>query len=539
MRRLLFPWPMSLTRPRLLNEARQRWTEISTTGARTSARARDRWKGLIRWRMVVATSGVIVFLAAIQPIPKVDLVAAQSAPGLDCDGTACIIWGLSLLPGTQLLRINTCTGIVAAGPIIGAPGINTIAAAPMASGPQPNLTYGAAIGGQQFCTSGFPPLPAIPCGTGVAPGTNGLARDGLELYASGDTPVAGSLSDPLNFIGAGAIPYTNGVSDIACDATGRYGLVGEAQPPPGVLGHLFTISRGNGAQTNPRPAVPRVTFSGLAFDGGGRLWGSDMPAAMLHLVDPNTGLGVPTFPLPVMVVDLASDECNSCTGKDERDLGDAPDSTNHFSAPMLAYPGVPAAFPSVRDLATGLPAGPFHRLLSQDSWLGDAVTHEEDADLPPDADLVTNLDPPLDIANRDGADDGVQFPISLPQCQLTQFTYRIRVATGVRDRYTNVWLDLNRNGQWGDTFTCQDQGQVHSVSEWVVQDQPTSLGAGLHLVTTPAFRSVDPEADTWMRISLAETTAPSAGDGRGYDGGYEIGESEDYLLAPRGGSQYQ
>ncbi len=191
---------------------------------------------------------------------------------------------------------------------------------------------------------------------------------------------------------------------------------------------------------------------------------------MLNLVNPATGIGAPTFPLPpaVPVLDLASDECNSCTGEDERDLGDAPDSTNHFSVTMQAYAGVTAAFPTVRDLATGLPAGPFHRLLSQDSWLGDAVTNEEDADLLPDADLVTNLDPPTGVANRDGADDGVQFPVSLPPCQMTQFTYRMRVAAGTRDRYTNAWLDLNHNGQWGDTFTCQDQGQVYTVSEWVV-----------------------------------------------------------------------
>jgi hypothetical protein len=205
---------------------------------------------------------------------------------------------------------------------------------------------------------------------------------------------------------------------------------------------------------------------------------------------------------------------------------------------MTAYPGTTASFPSVRDIATGAPPGPFHRLLSQDSWLGAAVTDEEDADLLPDADLVTNIDPPTDTPDRDGADDGVQFPLSLPQCQLTQFTYQLTVNSGQRNRYTNAWIDLNRNGQWGDTFTCQDQGQTYTVSEWVVQDQLTTLGAGVHIVTTPLFRSIDPDENMWMRISLAETTAPSAGDGRGYEGGYEIGETEDYLIQPRGSSEY-
>ncbi len=515
-------------------------TGLSTIRGNTVGRIPDDVSALRRMWLTAALTGAIVLLGAVQSSPPVVPVAAQTVPGLNCDGTACIIWGIGV--GNQLLRINTCTGAVAIAPIVGAPaGLQTVAAAPVATGPQPNLTYGNP-GGAQVCTSGFPPLPAVPCGSGIALGANGLARDGQKLFAGGDIPTAGSLSDPLNLVGAGGFPYVGGGgSDLACDATGRFGLIGEAKAVGMAVGHPFSISRGNGAQTNPRPAAPRNNFSGLAFDGMGRLWGSDFAGAMLNLVNPATGIGVPTFPLPAAaaVLDLASDECNSCTGEDERDLGDAPDSTNHFSVTMQAYAGVAAAFPTVRDLATGLPAGPFHRLLSQDSWLGDAVTNEEDADLLPDADLVTNLDPPTDVANRDGADDGVQFPVSLPPCQMTQFTYRMRVASGIRDRYTNAWLDLNHNGQWGDTFTCQDQGQVHTVSEWVVQDQLTTLGAGIHTITTPAFRSVDPEAETWMRITLAETTAPPAGDGRGYDDGYEIGETEDYLLQPRGDSLYK
>lgn len=43
-----------------------------------------------------------------------------------------------------------------------------------------------------------------------------------------------------------------------------------------------------------------------------------------------------------------------------------------------------------------------------------------------------------------------------------------------------------------------------------------------------------------MRITLAETVAPpGAADGRGYNDGYEIGETEDYLITPFGDSQYK
>jgi hypothetical protein len=41
-----------------------------------------------------------------------------------------------------------------------------------------------------------------------------------------------------------------------------------------------------------------------------------------------------------------------------------------------------------------------------------------------------------------------------------------------------------------------------------------------------------------MRITLAETTAPAA-DGRGYDHGYELGETEDYIISPIGNSEYE
>ena len=42
------------------------------------------------------------------------------------------------------------------------------------------------------------------------------------------------------------------------------------------------------------------------------------------------------------------------------DLGDAPDSSNHWGMPMTAYPGVPALFPTVFDSPFGQPRGPKH-----------------------------------------------------------------------------------------------------------------------------------------------------------------------------------
>jgi len=372
----------------------------------------------------------------------------------------------------------------------------------------------------------------------------------MTLFAGADTaPMFGCLHDPLNLVGCGGFQYFDtlrGGSDLVCDPSSQWGLMGEADIAPGgvpLVGALFTINRSNGAQANPRPAGGRPTYSGLAYNGRNQLWGSTYAAGTLDLINPQTGIGAPTWMVPgANVVDLTSDECFSCI-EEGHDVGDAPDSTSHSAnTSMTAYPGVTADFPSVIDLGTGFPPGPFHRLASQDSWLGESVTAEKDADLLPDDDLVTNILPPLDLADRDGADDGVLFPMNLPDCQMTQFQYVVTVLGGERDRYTNAWIDFNRNGHWGEQLQCVDPltQQLVTVDEWVVQDQLTRLRLGPHTVTTPSFRSLDPNEQLWMRINLGEAPAPpGASDGRGYDHGYEIGEVEDYVLTPLGGGAYE
>jgi hypothetical protein len=290
------------------------------------------------------------------------------------------------------------------------------------------------------------------------------------------------------------------------------------------------------------PGGRAVNYDGLAFDGYGNLWGSKPgPGAFwdLDLINPATGTGTTVYNnIPPWLTDLASTPvCGGASTDEQGDLGDAPDSTNHFAANMTAYPAVTAQYPSVFDTTSGLPPGPFHRI-SADSWLGPSISQEADADLFPDQDAITNIDPPTNAPDRDGFDDGISLPLSLPQCQLTQFQYTINIAGPQMNRYTNVWFDYNRNGIWGDLIQCTYQGQPYTVNEWAVQDQITNLGPGTHIVTTPSFRSLDNTSSLWMRISLSETYAPGP-DGSGYVGGYEIGETEDRLLTWFGNSQYQ
>jgi hypothetical protein len=219
------------------------------------------------------------------------------------------------------------------------------------------------------------------------------------------------------------------------------------------------------------------------------------------------------------------------------DLGDAPDNTNHFGAVMMAYPGVQARYPTVYgDPPAGTTRGPLHLKPRALAWLGKYVSLEWDADQRPDEDVITNLAPPANRPNRDLYDDGVRPALmTLPNCATTTFKYDVNVlAPGIQRWYTNVWMDFNRDGDWQDSFQCQSAtGQVLTVSEWAVQNQVVTLAAGYQTVVTPAFvaaRPATPNDPLWMRITLAEQTAPDPRDGSGPAGGYQYGETEDYLL---------
>jgi hypothetical protein len=76
-----------------------------------------------------------------------------------------------------------------------------------------------------------------------------------------------------------------------------------------------------------------------------------------------------------------------------------------------------------------------------------------------------------------------------------------------------------------------------TVNEWAVQNHVVNQGSGTYMLTTPSFRSLDIGESLWMRVSVAESPAPAA-DGSGPPEGYEVGETEDYLLQPAGGGQY-
>jgi hypothetical protein len=228
------------------------------------------------------------------------------------------------------------------------------------------------------------------------------------------------------------------------------------------------------------------------------------------------------------------------------DLGDAPDSTNHFGVVYLAYPGTPGRFPTVFDPATGIPQGPLHNNTFANGWLGAGISGERDADLMPDADGITNLDPGTATPNRDRFDDGVApvnpGGINLPHCGTTAFRYIVTGAAAVPapNAFVNVWIDFNRDGDWADRFTCTTPtGAILGVQEWAVRNQPVVIVPGSVVWGTPVFPSAHlfpvPTRDSWMRISIAEQMAPAnpltgIRDGSGLPNGYRLGETEDYYL---------
>ena len=215
------------------------------------------------------------------------------------------------------------------------------------------------------------------------------------------------------------------------------------------------------------------------------------------------------------------------------DLGDAPDSSNNYGSPMTAYPaggplGVIARFPTV--FGTGSPPyGPRHINQVLRYFLGPAITAEKEADIGPDADVINNIQPPLDRPDQDKADDGVVSPL-LPNCQPTTVTYNVTVPAGApaSKAYVNLWFDWDRSGAWGGIAPCAGV----AAPEWAVQNQLIPLpGPGAYVFTTPTFISANPNPNQclWWRITLSDQPATND-DGRGPANAYELGETEDYYI---------
>jgi len=244
---------------------------------------------------------------------------------------------------------------------------------------------------------------------------------------------------------------------------------------------------------------------------------------------------------------LLTISCEGVVVQNKTDLGDAPDSTNNSGVAMMAYPSqgmlpvvVQAHYPTVYNDGTGTgPYGPVHLNAQTSAFLGKKITREIEADTGADEDGVNNIRPYSDRPDRDQGDDGVVFPLNLPNCWWSTFDYIVNVIDPDTDLWVNVWIDWNRDGDWDDTLDCPGG----PAPEWAVQNQFLfNLPAGSNQITTPAFLPWHPDDGTeeiWMRITLSgrpwrggSNPGAKGNAGSGPQAKYEIGETEDYLFTP-------
>jgi len=239
--------------------------------------------------------------------------------------------------------------------------------------------------------------------------------------------------------------------------------------------------------------------------------------------------------------------CEGVVVANKTDLGDAPDSTNNAHVAMMAYPSqgmlpvvVPASYPTVYNDGSGLgPYGPVHVNAQAVAFLGKKITRETEADTGADEDGVNNIRPSTNTPDRDQGDDGVVFPLSLPNCWWSTFDYIVNVIDPDTDLWVNVWIDWNRDGDWDDTLDCPEG----PAPEWAVQNQLLfNLPVGINQITTPAFLPWHPEQGSeqiWMRITLSgqpwrggSNPGAKGNAGSGPQAKYQIGETEDYRFTP-------
>ena len=257
------------------------------------------------------------------------------------------------------------------------------------------------------------------------------------------------------------------------------------------------------------------------------------------------------------------------------DLGDAPDSSNHAGTPMRMGPyGAPsplAHYPSVFGASAVGDEGPIHYLAGAssnitsglpanaiDSALGfrqannvsqSIVSNERDADWQPDQDLAW-LKPNLLTSavitnarsNRDGYDNAFNHPVTglpLPQSLNTCSTGLVRYAQYVNpatsyvgNRFVNMWIDWNMDGDWADSFTssCGAVKPLIINSEWVAQNVVANLATGIYQIPAFVVGNIPVPKRLWVRISIADSPAPISSTGNGPAAGYVYGETEDHLL---------
>jgi uncharacterized repeat protein (TIGR01451 family) len=261
------------------------------------------------------------------------------------------------------------------------------------------------------------------------------------------------------------------------------------------------------------------------------------------------------------------------------DLGDAPDSSNHYGHPMridpygAAAPAGTANYPTVHQGAAAGDVGPLHLLAGSnsnlftgapanaiDSALGyrlntqqqpfSPVSNEKDADWLPDQEpawLKRNIIPTAVItnsrSNRDGHDNafinpnnGQPLPFFMNKCSngIVRYAQYVNPATPYAGtRRVNMWIDFNMDGDWEDTFTTECGAAMVTTRERVTVDMVANPTTGIYAIPPFPVGNITLPKRMWVRISIADAIAPAGSVGNGPAGGYLYGETEDHYLCQK------
>jgi hypothetical protein len=268
---------------------------------------------------------------------------------------------------------------------------------------------------------------------------------------------------------------------------------------------------------------------------------------------------------PALATDIdGPDDCQ----RDAHDYGDAPES-------VLAYPGVPGAFPTciapgpvgTRTLATAPistppgPAGYVHHVVMPQQppfWLGCSLLGGPlglDGEIDGKtnaAGMPTSACQPLQsvdcfenafglVFGQDdcygGTDAAIASSLTFGICQYASFAFTANNCAPVdREVYLNVCLDMDQDGDWNDNFLCPS-GQY--AFEWVLKNVPIVLPPGCTLRQTPSFLVGPNVGQAWMRVTLTEAPVfddfPWNGSASMPGESFVNGETEDYPVMLRAG----
>lgn len=109
---------------------------------------------------------------------------------------------------------------------------------------------------------------------------------------------------------------------------------------------------------------------------------------------------------------------------------------------------------------------------------------------------------------------------------------------------TKLRTDTALDGDWEDTLTCSNpEHGLLQMQEWSVRNHQIAVGPGVHTLVSPSFNSIRSQtaaqSSMWLRLSVSDSTAPFPFDGRGPGGGYQHGETEDYLIQRNGDDAFE